>query len=901
MNLSAVVSVKRGGGGDAFAVTKDAAKQALTRFKAKPKMEFIDPTDESQIQAYMNLRRTIARLDATTFAKYLKGQTDTLQSGSKTKIDYWAVPKENFPDATAFPTDVREGLVEWEDLGDLELLGGDAGRLNYDDYYVVDQMVSRGRLGRNVHTISFFTGGGREFRANTGGGAGALPRAAPAPAFAGRQQLSAPGGDAAMDDELEVEGPRPAAPATPMKASEVGSPGRGLNRRSSEPASPNEEPIAKRRRLLREALKDLERQILEAAVKGHWASTSEWDHENVVYSVGELLSVLDGLREDSLFREASAVVVGKITLFLTDLLSGYPTFDILPQFQSSFDRLSAMGADTSGAFGVLCRLALHPAQEVAVFDLSGSDVVTRNNFRKTRLFQSYCEHTCNLLLQDARSRLQLPIPDVAKALEKLEAAQSIHPVSDGLRDTVRIAIFCFGRENDAIQKLEFLLKNEAKGLPGHCKFLRDWAPNQPLTRAAQLLLPFPDLSTWTFANWLVGVDYLNAEFVCVNPAVCASITLVSEMKEVLETTSLPEGFYQLAGKLVTLRLSLNLETEVETYELARWAQNDGLGSVDRKKLIACVSRFLKVATKSLTIPSDLEDFLTEMKAQWEADKEARKSRQQAEAEEKDEAARRLLQAGGQPAAAAGDGNGKGQGKGKVAELRTQFRSDITFRDQVQSAQKMLSECVGSIVKIDEICNRSGAMPLKILFADKLKDQEDDRLSAQLMLDILQEFATKADAEVLALANADAAGENASPSVALPPAAAEAEANANPRPTPETETGAPAARIAVGDIVIGRASKFKEKYDNVRAKVTGVLSTQYKVEMLEGKAKGEPHKYVKSAVRLADRPGGAPETRPPTPEAETRPPTLPESGGGAAVAPAVADAVDGMFDDLFQPF
>ena len=36
------------------------------------------------------------------------------------------------------------------------------------------------------------------------------------------------------------------------------------------------------------------------------------------------------------------------------------------------------------------------------------------------------------------------------------------------------------------------------------------------------------------------------------------------------------------------------------------------------------------------------------------------------------------------------------------------------------------------------------MPLRILFGDALREQENDMLSAQLMLEILQGFATEAD-------------------------------------------------------------------------------------------------------------------------------------------------------------
>ena len=79
-----------------------------------------------------------------------------------------------------------------------------------------------------------------------------------------------------------------------------------------------------------------------------------------------------------------------------------------------------------------------------------------------------------------------------------------------------------------------------------------------------------------------------------------------------------------------------------------------------------------------------------------------------------------------------------------ATLKQRFNTDSLFRAEVIAAQKLLSRSVGSIMKIDEICSKPGAMPLRVLFADALRAQEDDMLSAQLMLEILQELAVEAD-------------------------------------------------------------------------------------------------------------------------------------------------------------
>ena len=82
----------------------------------------------------------------------------------------------------------------------------------------------------------------------------------------------------------------------------------------------------------------------------------------------------------------------------------------------------------------------------------------------------------------------------------------------------------------------------------------------------------------------------------------------------------------------------------------------------------------------------------------------------------------------------------------------------------------------------------------ILFEAALKDQDDDEkmLSAQIMWKILMGFTTEADAC------------KPKPSGALPSAA-----------TKKAAALPSAAAIQEGDIVTGRAHKFKDKFDNVK--------------------------------------------------------------------------------------
>ena len=67
------------------------------------------------------------------------------------------------------------------------------------------------------------------------------------------------------------------------------------------------------------------------------------------------------------------------------------------------------------------------------------------------------------------------------------------------------------------------------------------------------------------------------------------------------------------------------------------------------------------------------------------------------------------------------------------------------------------------------------------------------------------------------------------------------AAAEQKPVAETTVQANTG-MQPGSIVVGSAKKYKEKYDGVKCKVLALLTSQVKVELLEGTSKGEVHKY-----------------------------------------------------------
>ena len=75
----------------------------------------------------------------------------------------------------------------------------------------------------------------------------------------------------------------------------------------------------------------------------------------------------------------------------------------------------------------------------------------------------------------------------------------------------------------------------------------------------------------------------------------------------------------------------------------------------------------------------------------------------------------------------------------------QYRTDEKMRNQVAAALRLLGGSVQAQMKMDEICARPGASVLRRIFENAFTEQELDMLSAQQMLNALNEFVTEADA------------------------------------------------------------------------------------------------------------------------------------------------------------
>ena len=88
-------------------------------------------------------------------------------------------------------------------------------------------------------------------------------------------------------------------------------------------------------------------------------------------------------------------------------------------------------------------------------------------------------------------------------------------------------------------------------------------------------------------------------------------------------------------------------------------------------------------------------------------------------------------------------------------------------------------------------------------------------------------------------------------------------------------------------MLGHGTKFKDRYDLKKAKITAVLTNQCNVILLDGVARGQDHKYLRAKV----------------PKIEDAPPPLAEAEASAqpdASEEVVVDAVSAItkeIDDL----
>ena len=121
-------------------VTRETA-QTVLRSYVRLNIKGVDPLCVKQQDAYITYRETCKRIKPDTFMRYFESLTVALETGGKTRQEFWAVPKTNFADG--LPDDIALALVP-ASVSDTLVLEP------RDGFYIIDQSICRTRLGLNV-------------------------------------------------------------------------------------------------------------------------------------------------------------------------------------------------------------------------------------------------------------------------------------------------------------------------------------------------------------------------------------------------------------------------------------------------------------------------------------------------------------------------------------------------------------------------------------------------------------------------------------------------------------------------------------------------------------------------------------------------------------------------------
>ena len=120
------------------------AQRTIAHF-AKQGMDFdFNPDDKDQITAYLQLRQFSQRATADTLIWSLKNSKTSVDSSAGLRLEYYGVPKANFPNG--LPARIQSSELCAADIEEMGLMAG--GDIDTDAYYIIDCQVPRSDLGK---------------------------------------------------------------------------------------------------------------------------------------------------------------------------------------------------------------------------------------------------------------------------------------------------------------------------------------------------------------------------------------------------------------------------------------------------------------------------------------------------------------------------------------------------------------------------------------------------------------------------------------------------------------------------------------------------------------------------------------------------------------------------------
>ena len=453
----------------------------------------IDPNSPIHVEAYQLLRQSQSRIRPEQFVAFMKSREHKVSAGNKVRCAIWAVPKQNFPGD--LPADILENIVPEEDL----LANAEGTKMDWSQYWPVDQAVERKRLGRDVRSVEWSVKDSKVYKAPTGDSMHAEQPPPETPCRA---------------EEPPPVTPCRAPPVTPCMQSPTGdsaasaagtTPTPRCLKRGLSAESDSEEVDAKRLRLHRQAMVCLRENIIKASAQNQWYSK---DPLNCFHVHAWSLAVLEGAEAAN--AESQKGMLSKFCIFLSKLMLDAACFQYVGNFNDVFQRLTVAEIEFNDEALFVARMSML-SEDSDELDWAGLSYEARIRLRGSALVKDFIERRVRRRLQKAKEsmtydermkhlRTILEIPDVPEAVKKIATAASV----------------LFDAGLPVTQRIEYLLSDAS-----HTKLVLDWdagdvgltLPSSELALIARLGCREPnwqDITADDFGTFCECVDQARA-------------------------------------------------------------------------------------------------------------------------------------------------------------------------------------------------------------------------------------------------------------------------------------------------------------------------------------------------------------------------------------------------------
>ena len=462
------------------AVTVATARTALFGFK---RQNFdVEPDDTAQVQAYITLRETLKRVSPTAFMKYLQGRVKNVQHGETVSLEFWAVPKTNFP--KGLPAKIADAVV---DAGDAEDLQVDRSK-----FFVIDKVVAREHLGKQVWTVSKYMA--MDTRC-------ALP--------------SSDDDDNTLSVADQPRGSSHVALNTTRKP-----PKRRLNDWLSGDDyddEPEESAEFKKARSQLATLQMLKGNIIKARDDNIWVHRpGSINSSSVRFWVEQTVQALEELTKESADKHSKMVVtsiVQKFRTFLIQLVQSAHCYPEWCKFAGIFQRLATICGEHVDEAKLLESLANVALEGDSTPSVDGISVFATAAFYACPCYLSFVSARAGHALNEA-----FAANDNAKRitiLEPLRGTQGLSHASCGISDSIECALKLFDDRLALSVRVAYMHSQ-----PDHAvKMAVHWDGTGPVGTAGKLLQNAPDFADVTYSNFkLASQAIVRAELVHALPS-----------------------------------------------------------------------------------------------------------------------------------------------------------------------------------------------------------------------------------------------------------------------------------------------------------------------------------------------------------------------------------------------